>query len=60
MSGRPQRDLRCGATLLGELLVVRCLAREPEALRNLFEALWCELRPDVVGRAPSAPRVWRT
>ena len=53
-------DLRCGATLLGELLVVRCLAREPEALRNLFEALWCELRPDVVGRAPSVPRVWRT
>lgn len=53
-------QLRCGATLLGELLVVRCLAREPEALRNLFEALWCELRPDVIGRTPSAPRVWRT
>ncbi len=39
--------LRCGATLLGELLVVRCLAQEPEVLRNLFEALWCELRPDL-------------
>ena len=52
--------LRCGATLLGELLVVRCLAQEPEVLRNLFEALWCELRPDLLGRAPSAPRVWRT
>jgi urease accessory protein len=51
---------RCGATLLGELLVVRCLAAEPEALRNLFEALWCELRPDVIGLRPSAPRVWRT
>jgi len=52
--------LHCGATLLGELLVVRCLAQEPEALRNLFEALWCELRPDLLGRNPSAPRVWRT
>jgi urease accessory protein len=52
--------LRGGATLLGELLVVRCLAAEPETLRNLFEALWCDLRPGVVGRAPSAPRVWRT
>jgi urease accessory protein len=52
--------LRCGATLLGELLVVRCLAHEPEVLRNLFEALWCDLRPDVVGTAPNAPRVWRT
>jgi urease accessory protein len=52
--------LRCGATLLGELLVVRCLAHEPEVLRNLFEALWCDVRPDLLGRAPSAPRVWRT
>jgi urease accessory protein len=52
--------IHCAATLLGELLVVRCLAREPEALRNLFEALWREIRPSVVGRAPCAPRVWRT
>lgn len=52
--------LRCGATLLGDLLVVRCLAADPEALRTLFEALWHELRPDVIGRAPSAPRIWRT
>lgn len=53
-------SLRCGATLLGELLVVRCLATEPEPLRNLLETLWCDLRPDVIGRAPSVPRVWRT
>jgi len=52
--------LRCGATLLGELLVVRCLAAAPEDLRNLFEALWRALRPAVLGRAPSAPRVWKT
>lgn len=52
--------LRAGATLLGELLVIRCLAAEPEALRHLLEALWCELRPDVIGLRPSAPRVWRT
>lgn len=55
-----ERGLRCGATLLGELLVVRCLAQQPEALRNLFEALWCDLRPSVIGRAPSVPRIWRT
>jgi len=58
--GAATPSLRAGATLLGELLVVRCLAAEPEALRNLFEALWCELRPGVVGRTPSAPRIWRT
>jgi len=55
-----EAGVRCAATLLGELLVVRCLAHEPEVLRNLFEALWREIRPSVVGRAPSAPRVWRT
>jgi urease accessory protein len=57
---RASTRVRCGATLLGELLVVRCLAREPEALRNLFETLWCDLRPGVLGRAPSPPRIWRT
>jgi urease accessory protein len=52
--------LRCGATLLGRVLVIRCLAREPETLRNAFERLWSTLRPAVVGRAPSAPRIWKT
>jgi urease accessory protein len=61
-SPEPQTStqMRCGATLLGELLVVRCLAREPEALRNLFETLWCDLRPGVLSRNASPPRVWRT
>lgn len=53
-------DLRCGATLLGDLLVVRCLARKPESLRNLLEALWSTLRSAVIGRTPCAPRIWRT
>lgn len=57
-SGR--EAVRHGATLLDRLLVVRCLAHEPEVLRNLFEALWTRLRPAVTGRAPSAPRIWRT
>lgn len=57
-SGR--KTVRHGATLLDRLLVVRALAHEPEVLRNLFEALWTCLRPSVTGRAPSAPRIWRT
>jgi urease accessory protein len=52
--------VRHGVTLLDKLLVARCLAHEPETLRNLFEALWATLRPAVAGRAPSAPRIWRT
>jgi urease accessory protein len=52
--------LRCGATLLGELLIVRCLGHEPEVVRHLFEKIWETLRPAVAGLKPSAPRVWRT
>lgn len=58
--GAAKEPLRCGATLLGDLLVVRCLGREPEVVRNLFEAIWGAVRPAVTGRAASAPRVWRT
>lgn len=56
----PSGTQRCGATLLGELLVIRCLGRDAEAVRNLFEALWETLRPGVAGAAPCAPRVWKT
>ena len=51
---------RYGATLLGKLLVVRCLAREPEDLRTTLEGLWSVLRAAVVGREPRAPRIWKT
>ncbi len=54
------RQRRCGVTLLGNLLVVRCLERRPEALRTTFEALWAELRQPALGRKPSAPRIWKT
>jgi urease accessory protein len=53
-------DRRCGATLLERLLVIRCLARQPEALRSTFALLWAALRPAVIGRAPCAPRIWNT
>jgi len=54
------REARFGATLLGRLLAVRCLAREPEELRTKLEQVWSALRPAVVGREPHAPRIWKT
>ena len=53
-------ELRCAATLLGELLVVRCLARSAERMRALLEELWVLIRATVIGCAPSPPRIWRT
>lgn len=49
-----------GATLLGALLVVRCLARETEAMRTALERVWSALREPVVGRVAHAPRIWKT
>jgi urease accessory protein UreH len=49
-----------GATLLGKLLVVRCLARESEDLRTTLERVWSALRLGVVGRKPHPPRIWKT
>lgn len=48
------------ATLLEDVLVCRALAAHCEPLLNLTRALWAALRPAVLGRAPVAPRIWRT
>ena len=53
-------ELRCAATLLGELLVVRCLSDSAERMRALLEELWALVRTAVIGCAPSPPRIWRT
>ncbi len=53
-------ELRSAATLLGELLVVRCLAHSAERMRALLEQLWALVRSAVIGCAPSPPRIWRT
>ncbi len=49
-----------GCTLLDELLVVRILAERCEPAMNLMRACWQVLRPGLLGRPPSAPRVWAT
>ncbi|HEY0294295.1 MAG TPA: urease accessory protein UreD [Bordetella sp.] len=53
--------LRAGATALpGGLLLVRGIAREPEALQRLFRQLWLRLRPLVHGVPGQALRLWAT
>ena len=52
--------LRAGATCVDDLLVVRALAPAAEPLREAFESVWAAIRVPVIGRAPSAPRIWRT
>jgi urease accessory protein len=49
-----------GATLLGDLLVVRALAAGTEPVHRLFVALWGILRARLLGRAACPPRIWST
>lgn len=52
--------LYAGASVVDDVLVVRALAASAETLREAFESVWAALRAAVIGRAPCAPRIWRT
>lgn len=47
-------------TLVDGVLVLRVLAAQGEAVRKLFVEAWRKLRPAVIGREASLPRIWAT
>lgn len=49
-----------GATLIGELLIVRVLAVAPERVKQLMADTWMAIRRAVIGLAPCSPRIWTT
>ncbi|QKX16137.1 urease accessory protein UreD [Microbulbifer sp. YPW1] len=49
-----------GISLVSEMIVVRALGRCAFEVRALLTELWELLRPELVGRAACAPRIWRT
>ena len=53
-------DLSWGVTLLGDLMVVRCLARGSEPVHRHFRSVWSILRPRLLGRPACPPRIWAT
>lgn len=42
------------------VLVGRALGRTAETVRATLQAVWAELRPCMLGRAPCVPRIWST
>ncbi|WP_295393108.1 urease accessory protein UreD [uncultured Thiodictyon sp.] len=56
----PPTDLLWGATLVGDLLIARCLAIGTEPVNRLFTLLWGILRPRLLGRPACPPRIWCT
>jgi urease accessory protein len=49
-----------GVTLVDGVLVLRALAAQGEAIRNLFFSVWRVLRPGIIGRDVVPPRIWAT
>ena len=47
-------------TAMPGLFLGRYLGASSEAAKKYFTQLWRQLRPALVGRAPSEPRIWRT
>jgi len=47
-------------SLVDGVLVLRALAPQAEAVRNLFISAWQRLRPRIVGREAVLPRIWNT
>lgn len=47
-------------SLVDGVLVMRALAPQAEALRNLFITAWRTLRPGIIGREAVPPRIWNT
>ena len=47
-----------GATVLGEVLVIRLLGRDAQRLRNDFGRIWAGLRAELAGLPARLPRLW--
>lgn len=53
-------ERRVSATLINDVLVCRGLAQQAESLRNLFIHVWQVIRPLLLLRSASPPRIWFT
>ena len=55
-----QNNVTIGVTLLGRLMVARCMSNSAQSLRLALEAGWKALRQSVIEREPIPPRIWMT
>lgn len=53
-------DARHAVSVVDEVLVCRALAAEAPALKQLFSAMWLQLRESLLGCVAVAPRIWAT
>lgn len=55
-----ESDQHLGLTLLDDVLVARCLAKNSEQVSTTFKLIWNAVRPDVTGKNVCHPRIWAT
>jgi urease accessory protein len=55
-----EHHAHAAVSLVDGVLVLRALAPQAEAVRNLFIAAWRALRPGIIGREAVNPRIWAT
>ncbi len=53
-----QAGLRCGATVVNGILVVRWLGRDADRLRQAYGGFWAGFRNAVAGYRAALPRLW--
>jgi urease accessory protein len=53
-------DMEVACTLLDGVLCCRGAALRADQLKQVFIQLWCAMRPVLLGRSASAPRIWAT
>jgi urease accessory protein len=53
-------DMEVACTLLDGALCCRGAALRADQLKRVFIQLWCAMRPALLGRSASAPRIWAT
>jgi urease accessory protein len=53
-------DVEVACTLLEGVLCCRAMASRADQLKHVFIQLWCAMRHALLGRSPSAPRIWAT
>lgn len=49
-----------GATLMSEVLVVRYLGNSTAAAHQLWRSIWATIRPAIMGKIATPPRIWST
>ncbi|MBS27940.1 MAG: urease accessory protein [Alphaproteobacteria bacterium] len=52
------RDLRCAATCVGDVLIVRWLGRDARRLRDTYGKFWADFRHRIAELPAAMPRLW--